>query len=162
MIHTLLVIAFVSCCAEVAYTYFGYALLIWAASRTRVERAAPRTPTDLPPVTLLIAAHNEQACIERRLRNALESDYPPERLTIVIGSDGSDDATAAIVLRVAAEPRSGPVVRLAEFAKRRGKASVLNDYVAGAIAGGAELIVLSDANTFHHPAAIRRLVRVVR
>ena len=53
-----------------------------------------RAEGDLPKVSLLFAAYNEEEVIEDRLRNALAMDYPPEKLEVVVGSDGSSDATA--------------------------------------------------------------------
>ena len=73
-------------------------------------RASPRAPGarsgPTPTVTVVVAAHDEETVIERRLENLLALDYPPERLDVVVASDASEDGTDAIVERVAArEPR---------------------------------------------------------
>ena len=143
---------FWACLLLVAYAYFGYPLLIWGLAR-RFGRCSPPPPDDahLPSVSVLIAAYNEAAVIRERLENALGLDYPPEKLEIVVASDGSTDDTAAIVRRYA---KRG--VRLLDYAHRRGKAAVLNTAfkeVKGAI------VLLSDANTHVEPQALRRLVR---
>ena len=55
---------------------------------------------------MIVAAHDEEEVIERRLENLLALDYPADRLEIVVASDASDDGTDAIVEEVAArEPR---------------------------------------------------------
>ena len=142
--------------AAVAYAYVGYPALISVAARLFGQRAAePGAATadeDLPRVSLLIAAHNEEAVIDARLRNAvLASDYPADKLELVVASDGSDDATAAIVLRYAHRG-----VRLRHNPFRKGKAATIN-VVMPDLTG--EIVVLSDANTDVDPDAIRRLAR---
>src|SRR5438132_5611184 len=84
--------------ALVGYCYFIYPILIWICSRLFGRRlAAPLlADDDLPLVTLLIAAHNEERWIGARIENALAQDYPREKLEIVVASDGSRDATVAI------------------------------------------------------------------
>ena len=66
---------------------------------------------------MVVVAHNEGHRIGRRIENLLASDYPRERLAIIVGSDGSTDDTVEIALRY--EDR-GVTVR--QFGQRRGKA----------------------------------------
>jgi 1,2-diacylglycerol 3-beta-glucosyltransferase len=61
----------------------------------RQERAAPPPPWPLPRVSILIAARNEEAAIGRCLRAIQGLQYPPERVEVLLGNDGSTDATAA-------------------------------------------------------------------
>lgn len=140
----------------VAYAYAGYPVVVWGLSGVfgRDEGPAVRTTGasagDTPRVTLVIAAHNEAEVIDARIRNALASDYPPERLEIVVASDGSDDGTVEIAR--GHEPR----VRTLAYAQRRGKSATLNATIAQL---DTDVIVLSDANTFFDPDAIGALVR---
>ena len=110
----------------------------------------PTVLTELPSVSLLIAAYNEEAVIEKRLQTALMTDYPRNKLEVVVASDGSSDATSQIVRRYA-----GRGVRLLDYARRRGKAAVLNATVAEL---RGEIVLLSDANTQIDPSALRRMV----
>lgn len=139
--------------AGVIYSYLGYPILIWAFSRLfgGQATASPLADSNLPNVSLLIAAHNEERWIRQRVENALALEYPPDKLEIVVASDGSTDATAAIVREFAAKN-----VRLLDFAENRGKASVLN---AGVAECRREFIVFSDANTFFDASAVRNLLR---
>jgi cellulose synthase/poly-beta-1,6-N-acetylglucosamine synthase-like glycosyltransferase len=106
---------------------------------------------DLPRVSLLIVAHNEEAVIEARLRNALATDYPPDKLEIVVASDGSSDATPAIVQRYRHRG-----VRLLHDPQRRGKAATINAAIPQL---SGDIVILSDANTEVDPSAVRRLAR---
>lgn len=141
------------CLALTVYTYAGYALILWALSRLAGTRREPAdsSDADLPSVSLLIAAYNEEAVIEERVRNALAMDYPRDRFEIVIASDGSSDSTADIVRRF-----EGQGVRLFDYRENRGKATVLNCTVPEL---RGSILLLSDANTRMDPQALRKLVR---
>lgn len=139
------------CIAGVVYAYFLYPLVIWGLARVFGRQRQPRGGgAELPGVSLLIAAYNEAAVIEERIQNALALDYPPDKLEIVIASDGSSDATGDIVRRYADRG-----VRLLDFRQRRGKSAVLNSAVPEA---RGEIVVFSDANTMFDRDALRKLV----
>lgn len=146
-------VSFWTCAALVLYAYAGYPLLIWALSRAPGRRVDPPSADDaeLPTVSLLLAAYNEELVIDDRLRNALVMDYPSEKYEVVVGSDGSTDRTAE---RVRSFADHG--VRLLDYAENRGKATVLNSAMAEV---RGEVVLLSDANTHIDPAAARHLVR---
>lgn len=151
--HIALQVIFWGSLLLVAYAYLGYPLTIYAASRLfgRRRQLPEEAGEPLPRLSLLIAAYNESSVIAERIENALAMDYPPDRLEIVVASDGSSDGTNEIVARYADRG-----VVLLDFPQRRGKSVVLNDAV-GRLSG--ELMMLSDANTMMHPQAARRLVR---
>jgi cellulose synthase/poly-beta-1,6-N-acetylglucosamine synthase-like glycosyltransferase len=151
-----IVISFWVCTGAVFFAYAGYPLLLWYLSRWFGRQVpAPTGPEaadeDLPSLSVLIAAYNEESVIENRIRNALALDYPPDKLEIVVASDGSADATPAIVERY-----SGRGVRLLHNPQRRGKAATLNSAFAELT---GEIVLLSDANTHTDPDAARKLVR---
>ena len=73
-------------------------------------------------MTLIVAAHDEEDVIERRVENLLQLDYPAEKLEIVVASDASSDRTDELVEAIATrEPR----VRLIR-APRGGKVAAQN------------------------------------
>jgi cellulose synthase/poly-beta-1,6-N-acetylglucosamine synthase-like glycosyltransferase len=140
------------CFGLVMYAYLGYPLLIWCFARWFGHRNCPPEleESELPTMSLLIAAFNEEAVIEERIRNALAMDYPREKLEIAVGSDGSTDATVEIVRRFADRG-----VRLFDFS-RRGKAGVLNAAIPKL---KGDILLLSDANTYMQHDAPRKLAR---
>jgi cellulose synthase/poly-beta-1,6-N-acetylglucosamine synthase-like glycosyltransferase len=152
-----LAVAFWASAGLVLYAYVGYPVLIWALSRTFGRRPVPSAVADaeLPSVSLLVAAYNEEKEIGGRIINALGQDYQPGRLEVVIASDGSSDRTNQI-----ARGYAGRGVRLLDYPVRRGKATVLNAAFAEL---GGEVVVLSDANTyFNGPGVVRNLARWFR
>ncbi len=144
----------IACLAAITFAYVGYPVAIFLCSRLfgRAAVCPAVADDDLPFVSLLIAAHNEDESIAERLENALALDYPPDRFEIVIASDGSTDRTNAIVREAVA--RYPGLVRLFDYAENRGKAAVLKETVP--LLRG-EVVVLSDANTCMKPDAVRRL-----
>jgi cellulose synthase/poly-beta-1,6-N-acetylglucosamine synthase-like glycosyltransferase len=136
--------------AALAWTHVGYPLAAAGIARGRQRRV--RREDVLPSVTLIVAAHDEEAVIEPRLENLFALDYPRDRLEIVVASDASTDRTDELVEAVAArEPR----VRLVRC-PRAGKVAAQNLAVR---ASDAEIVAFSDANATWSPDALRKLVR---
>jgi cellulose synthase/poly-beta-1,6-N-acetylglucosamine synthase-like glycosyltransferase len=135
------------------YAYVGYPVVIcWLAWLFGRRRSAPvSADTELPTLSLLIAAYNEEAVIEERLRNALALDYPEGKLEIVVAADGCTDRTTEIVRHYVNRG-----VRLLDFSQRRGKTAALNAAFAEVT---GDIVMLSDANTFTEPSAARKLAR---
>jgi cellulose synthase/poly-beta-1,6-N-acetylglucosamine synthase-like glycosyltransferase len=92
--------------------------------------------------------YNEQAVIERKIRNALALDYPREQLEVLILSDGCTDDTCAIAGRF-------DEVRVIEL-PRGGKAAALN---RGAAEARGEILVFTDANVELAKDALRVMAR---
>jgi len=137
----------------VVYCYVLYPLLLAAGARCfgrrQPEHSAP--PAEWPFVSLIVSAYREERTIRQWVQNALRLDYPADKLEIIVGCDGREDATGDLA-RSVADPR----VNVLEFSQRRGKPSVLNDCVA--IAAGV-VLAFSDANAFYEPDAIKKMVR---
>ncbi len=143
---------FWTCFFLVAYAYAIYPIVIWVCARLfGPGRKRPSDPAVWPMTTLLIAAYNEEDVIGQTIRGALQSDYPVDRLAIVVGSDGSSDRTVEIATEV-----GGDRIRVFDYKERRGKASVLNSSIEEIT---SEIVVLSDANTEIDSRAVRALLR---
>jgi cellulose synthase/poly-beta-1,6-N-acetylglucosamine synthase-like glycosyltransferase len=136
---------FWSSVGAVIYGYVGFPLLVAvrALARPRPVRSAAITP----PVSVLVAAHNEADVIAAKLDNLATLDYPADALEVLVASDGSTDATVEIARGHSSKPK---VLDL----PRRGKNHALND--AAAIATGT-IIVVSDADSILEPGAMRAL-----
>jgi cellulose synthase/poly-beta-1,6-N-acetylglucosamine synthase-like glycosyltransferase len=139
------------CLSAVGFAYLGYPLVVFVLSRLFGRRPCPPIVSDdnLPTVSLLIAAFNEELDIEGRVLNALALKYPAGKLEIAIASDGSTDRTNEIVRRYCSQG-----VKLFDYENNRGKATVLNHSVPQL---RGEIIVLSDANTHMAADAALRL-----
>jgi glycosyltransferase involved in cell wall biosynthesis len=111
-----------------------------------------RRGDELPRVTVVVAAHDEEEVIERRLENLLALDYPPELVDVIVASDASTDRTDELVEAFAErEPR----VRLLRCS-RGGKVAAQDRAVRET---DADVVAFSDANATWAPDALRQLVR---
>lgn len=156
--------------ALLLFTHVGYAIVLWIlgalgfgskAGHIRGNRVgsfpsltADEPDTDenlLPMVTLIIAAYNEEEVIAAKVKNALELEYPRERLQIIVASDGSKDAT----VQLAREAGADLVLDL----PRGGKIPAQN--AAAEVAAGS-LLAFSDANSTWEPGALIELLEPFR
>lgn len=133
------------------YAYVGYPLAVAALARVRPARRV-RDPAFTPTVSALIPAYNGASYLEAKIRSLQMLDYPPERLQIIIYSDGSWDETPSVGDRLAAED---PRIRVMTSALRRGKPTALNEMVE--VASG-EVLLLTDVRQVLAPGALRALV----
>lgn len=152
-------VAFAACALLVVYPYLLYPAIMRGLSvLVRVfRRTAPTIPregNDLPSVAVLIAVFNEEPILREKIENSLRVAYPHGRITFHFGSDGSTDATPAILSQV-----DDPRIAVRTFCERRGKSAVLRSLLEDA---DAELIVFTDANTLLEPHAIRKLAEAFR
>jgi cellulose synthase/poly-beta-1,6-N-acetylglucosamine synthase-like glycosyltransferase len=143
-------ILFWSSLGALVWTQVAYAFVAALFARLRGRPVHKRD--DEPTVTLIVAAHDEESVIERRIENLLALDYPPDRLTVVVASDASSDRTDELVEAAAA--RDGRVRLLR--CPRGGKVAAQNRAVA---ASDSEILAFTDANAQWRPDALRLLVR---
>ena len=108
----------------------------------------------IPPVSILIAAYNEEKVIGSTLRSLLNTRYQGEFEVIVV-NDGSDDHTAEVVGRMAEKDSR---IKLLQQSNR-GKAMALR---RGVEAAAHEILVMLDADTLYQPDTIERLVQPFR
>jgi biofilm PGA synthesis N-glycosyltransferase PgaC len=133
----------------IVYTYLGYAALLWVRSRWR-PRPVKSGPC-LPSISIVLVVRNEAACIERKLKNLMELNYPPDRAEILVASDGSTDGTNHILSEFAGDSRA----RVILSAESRGKAAGLNDAIKAA---SGEIVVFTDARQRIETDAVRVLL----
>lgn len=141
-------IVFIISVAVILYAYLVYPaiVVVWAKLRARrVEKRYRHVP-----VSVVIAARDEESNISARIENLLSQEYPQELLEIIVVSDGSTDRTAELTRLY-----TNRGVKLIECSSPMGKAAALNVGVAGA---SHELLVFADARQRFSPNAIAELV----
>jgi cellulose synthase/poly-beta-1,6-N-acetylglucosamine synthase-like glycosyltransferase len=131
----------------IVYTHLGYPLLLRLLVALRRPPHPPRQPDELPRVSLIVAAHDEEEVIAAKIANALALDYPRDRLELIVASDGSTDATAERARAAGADV----VLEL----PRGGKLAAQN---AAAERASGQILAFSDANSAWDVDALRQLV----
>jgi cellulose synthase/poly-beta-1,6-N-acetylglucosamine synthase-like glycosyltransferase len=162
-----------------AYAWGLYPLLLRRAASSPASTGPKATNeqqiVDVPHITVIISAYNEEAVIGERVRNLLALDYPADCLRILLGVDGGTDRTAEVARAAAG---GDPRVEVLAFEKNRGKVAVLKSLVARVQGSGfraqaeagvreprtsslkfpTDALVFSDANTMFQADALRQLV----
>ncbi len=134
--------------ALLAHTHLTYplAMAVIERLRGRQERAA-RSGGGVPSVSLIIAAHDEEDVIGRKLEGIRELAYPPEKLEVIVASDGSSDHTVELA-------RAAGASQVLDL-PRGGKIAAQN---AAAERASGEILAFSDANSYWEPEALARLM----
>jgi len=144
-------ITFWLCIISLAHIYAFYPVslrLLLAIIGKRVPPNKPQT-SDLPKVSVIISAHNEENVIEEKIQNTLAFEYPKDKIEILIGDDGSNDRTAEIL-----ESYSSQIL-LFKNEKNEGKAAMLNKLRNEA---KGEFLLFSDANTIVKKDALKKII----
>ncbi|MBX2966254.1 MAG: glycosyltransferase family 2 protein [Cyclobacteriaceae bacterium] len=134
----------------VLYTYLLYFLIAVILAKFSARKPPKTTEiTDWPPITLIIAAYNEERFIAEKLQNSLALDYPPEKLTVLVVTDGSTDGTMTII-------KEFDQVQHFHEPERRGKIHAV-DRIMKHIQ--TPVVVFTDANTLLNTEALKNIVR---
>ena len=135
--------------------WLSLAALLWthavypatAALVARIAGKRLRSGDGTPAVAVIVAAHDEEAVIERRIANLQALDYPADKLELVVTSDSSTDRTEDLAARAGAR-----VIQ-----NRRGGKVAAQDHAVRET--NSEIVAFSDANATWAPDALRKLVR---
>jgi chlorobactene glucosyltransferase len=143
---------------DLIYHLIGFqaVLLVIALSNAGALRRARRhaAPQRFPKVSVLVPARNEESNIERCIGSLLAQDYPD--FEVLALDDQSTDRTRAIL-----EALAGGDARLQVLDGCPLEAGWLGkNWACAQLAAQAagELLLFTDADTFHHPQALRALV----
>jgi poly-beta-1,6-N-acetyl-D-glucosamine synthase len=136
--------------AAILYVYLGYPVLLWL---WRQVACRPVQKTNYEPsVSIIIAAYNEGASIERKILNLLALDYPALKMQIIFCLDGPTDDTELVARKYEFETARIQVLLLR---RRKGKAEALNQAVAQS---SGKILVFADARQLLDRGAIRKLM----
>jgi cellulose synthase/poly-beta-1,6-N-acetylglucosamine synthase-like glycosyltransferase len=133
----------------VFYNYAGYAMLVYLANLFTGKKNRLVQKDFYPSVSFIVAAYNEEDCIEKKIINSLQLNYPAECIEYIFITDGSSDGTNEIIRRYTA-------VRLLYSPERKGKTAAVNRAVSMA---NNDILIFSDANTMLNEDAIINITR---
>ena len=135
----------------VFYNYAGYAILVYLVNKLGKKRppGSPIRDSDLPAVSFIVAAYNEESCIREKVINSLAQTYPPEKIEFIFVTDGSTDNSPAVVSQY-------PSVKLLHETQRRGKTAAMNRAVTAA---KGDVVIFSDANALLNDLATKNIAR---
>ena len=134
----------------VLYPYAGYPIALWLLGRLAADPPPP-AGAELPEISMIVPVHNEEQRLPKKLANTAALTYPPDRLEIILVSDGSTDRSVELIRSTMTAG-----MHLIELAARGGKAAALN---AGLQAAKHDIVVFTDASIELEANALQQLVK---
>ncbi|HMR91322.1 MAG TPA: glycosyltransferase family 2 protein [Chitinophagaceae bacterium] len=144
------ILFFVSCFL-VFYNYIGYAIIPWITNKLFIRRTEAGEPF-FPGISFIVAAYNEEYCIQQKIENSISQAYPDSQIEFIFITDGSTDRTYEIISNY-------PGIRLLHESARKGKSAALNRAVQHA---RNDILIFSDANTLLNKDACKKIARHYR
>lgn len=132
------------------HTYLFYPIVLFAVGSKK--RLITRDGEN-PELTVICAAYNEEKVIEEKIHSTFKTNYPPSKITFLIGTDNCSDRTVEIIKRLQVQY---PRLKLREFTQRTGKIGILNELCKEA---GSPVLVMTDANVFFTPTTLDQLTK---
>ncbi|NOZ46927.1 MAG: glycosyltransferase [Chlorobi bacterium] len=136
-----------------SYLLFPFSLLLMMKIKKPKKISTFENENNLPSVSLLMSVFNEEKVIEEKLTSILKSNYPENKLEIIIGSDNSTDSTNRIITNFIKKDKR---IQLKNFAIRQGKPNIINQLVNSA---RGEILLLTDANVIFTETTIIELAK---
>lgn len=152
LVTTILNIFFWLCILAVLHTYLLFPVVLSVIYKNRSTKKPVENEKPEPvPVSILMAAFNEEKVIEDKIESIFQSQYPQNMIEVWVGSDNSTDATNEILKKLEQKyPQLHPVF----FCERNGKIKIINQLVQKA---NAEILIITDANVLFDKNTIREL-----
>lgn len=144
----------------VFYSYIGYGILLYIIIKIKGKKNFNQpilTEENLPEVTLIVAAYNEENYIEAKIENSLKLSYPKDKIHFFFVTDGTTDSTNDRIL--SHKNSLGARVQLFFQPERRGKIAAVERIIPFV---ETPIIVFSDANTDLNRDAILNIVKHYR
>ena len=138
----------------IAHSYIFYPFFTQLYGRKRKNNSLVYSINEeLPMLSILMAAHNEEAVIQEKIESILNSDYPTSKIEILIGSDCSTDRTNSIIEQFA---KNNSQFHFFEFSNRTGKIGIVNFLYKKAT---GTILLLTDANVILQKNTLFELVK---
>ena len=145
---------FVLSIGGILHSYLAYPLVIRMLAPKRKGNELVYTDEDeLPEVAVLLAAHNEESVIVKKIEHTFNTQYPLLKLQFYIGSDASTDRTHELIREL---QKKYPNLKLKIFEQRTGKAGIIN---ALAREADSPILIATDANILFEEHTIYELVK---
>lgn len=134
----------------IIYPYVIYPAILYVLPKNNI--AMLKKLPEITNISLFIAAYNEEKVIKEKLNNSLALETANVNLEIIVASDGSNDATIAIVKKFENKYSN---IKLLDFKERQGKVNVIN---RGLQFCKGEIILLSDANAMYNRECLQKIL----
>lgn len=152
--YNLLIIILICSSFLILHTYVFYPLfMILIYRNSNHNQLLFYSDHELPSIAILIAAHNEEKVIEKKILSVFNTNYPSSKLKVFIGSDASTDRTDEIISNLT---NTYSNIEFIKFKGRVGKISIINHLQSLC---DEPVLILSDANVIFKQDTIFELVK---
>ena len=152
--YNLLIIILICSSLLILHTYVFYPLfMILIYRNSNHNQLLFYSDDELPSIAILIAAHNEEKVIEKKILSVFNTNYPSSKLKVFIGSDASTDRTDQIISNLTITYSN---LEFIKFKGRVGKISIINHLQSLC---DEPVLILSDANVIFKQNTIFELVK---
>lgn len=133
--------------------YSGFYVLLYYYHK-RSQFSAKEIAFTYPTVSLIVPVYNEEKIVSKKIQNIEELNYPNDKLEVIFIDGHSTDQTCNLILNKSINSQKS--IKLIRQETRQGYTRAM---IEGVMQSKNEIIVASDAASYHYPDAIRHLVK---
>ncbi|NPA67042.1 MAG: glycosyltransferase [Chlorobi bacterium] len=138
----------------IIHSYLLFPIILYILSKNKQNNTRTYEISDnLPGISIILAAYNEEKYIEQKILTTLNTDYPSNKIEFIIGSDNSSDNTDKIIQKYTAQ---FPEIRFFRFNERKGKIRIINELTDKA---ENNILIMTDAKVFFKKNTLFHLVK---
>ncbi len=155
VIFWLLVVTFWLSIGFIFYSYAVFPFIISVLSKNKklIAKKFNHNSDELPLISILISAFNEENVIEKKIHSIFNTNYPLNKIEVLIGSDYSTDNTDNIIISLLNQYQQ---LQFYPFQIRSGKGNVINNLYEKST---GDILILTDANVILEENTIFELVK---
>lgn len=138
----------------IVHSYIAYPTIL--TSLYFFKKNKPQSKFDsykTPFVSILMSVYNEQDVLNNKIESVFNTNYPYEKIEVLVGSDASTDQTDKILNKLTSKYKN---LQFFSFNKRQGKPNIINQLVDKA---RGEILILTDANVIFDNTTIQNLTK---
>lgn len=133
-----------------SYLFYPVILYVWPTKKRTLS--SYQKSDNLPEVSIIFAAYNEESVIEEKINSIYQSNYPLDKISVWVGSDCSSDQTDDIIKRLQSTYKS---LHLFRSPSRMGKSGIINHLVTQI---KSDIYIGTDANIIFSQSLIFDLI----
>ena len=137
------------------HSYILFPIIINILGRKKQEHIVKYKLSDnnLPTISIILASHNEEKDIEKKIISTFKTSYPLNKIELLIGSDNSTDSTNYIIQKYS---KKFDQIKIFEFKVRQGKIKIINQLSQHA---KNQILILTDTKVFFRKNTIFNLIK---
>jgi len=134
--------------------YLSYFLVLYHFYKKGENNNNKSLELHYPYASLIVPTYNEEKIIRKKIQNVEELNYPKDKIEVIFVDGCSTDQTAKIIQDCT--EKCGKFIKLIKQSRRGGYNTGISE---GILNSKGEIIVVTDAGSYHHPDALKHLAK---